>query len=64
MHNQVHKILGMFGSLDVTKVYWKNCPTALKGQFQGIEIMPLLHQKWLLIITCGSGMHPLDSLVR
>ncbi len=28
---------GMLGSLDVTKVYWKNCPTALKGQFQGRE---------------------------
>ena len=35
MHPQVHKILGMLGSLDVIKVYWKNCPTALKGQFQG-----------------------------
>eukprot|EP00804_Cyclotella_cryptica_P025463 CCRYP_017203-RA/>CCRYP_017203-RA protein AED:0.21 eAED:0.25 QI:0/0/0/1/0/0/2/0/134 len=28
---------GMLGSLDVTKVHWKNCPTALKGQFQGQE---------------------------
>jgi hypothetical protein len=34
MHHQVHKISGMLGSLDVIKVYWKNCPTALKGQFQ------------------------------
>lgn len=64
MNNQVHKILGMFDSLDVTKVYWKIFPTALKGQFQGLENMTLLHQKWLLIITCGSGMHPLNSLVR
>ncbi len=37
MHNCVHKMPGMLGSLDVTKVYWKNCPTALKGQFQGRE---------------------------
>jgi len=28
---------GMLGSLDVTKVHWKNCLTALKGQFQGRE---------------------------
>jgi len=26
---------GMLGSLDVTKIVWKSCPTALKGQFQG-----------------------------
>ncbi len=27
----------MMGLLDVTKVHWKNCPTAWKGQFQGRE---------------------------
>ena len=27
----------MMGSLDVTKVHWKKCPTAWKGQFQGRE---------------------------
>ena len=27
----------MLGSLNVTKLHWKNCPTALKGQFQGRE---------------------------
>jgi hypothetical protein len=27
----------ILGSWDVTKVHWKNCPTALKGQFQGQE---------------------------
>ena len=37
MHRDVHKMPGMLGSLDVTKVHWKNCPTALKGQFQGQE---------------------------
>jgi len=28
-----HKIPAMMGSLDITKVHWKNCPTAWKGQF-------------------------------
>ena len=37
MHERVHKIPGMMGSLDVTKVHWKKCPTAWKGQFQGRE---------------------------
>jgi hypothetical protein len=39
-HNRVHKILEMLGSLDVIKMHWKNCPTALKGQFQGKEEYP------------------------
>jgi hypothetical protein len=26
MHHHVHKMPGMLGSLDVTKVAWKNCP--------------------------------------
>eukprot|EP00804_Cyclotella_cryptica_P030944 CCRYP_019607-RA/>CCRYP_019607-RA protein AED:0.19 eAED:-0.03 QI:0/0/0/1/0/0/2/0/206 len=34
LHKKAHKMPGMLGSLDVTKVHWKNCPTALKGQFQ------------------------------
>jgi hypothetical protein len=37
LHEKVHKIPGMMGSLDVMKVHWKNCPTARKGQFQGSE---------------------------
>ena len=37
MHDHVHKMPGMLGLLDVMKVYWKNCPTALKGQFRGRE---------------------------
>ena len=35
LHQAVHKISGMMGSLDDTNVHWKNCPTAWKGQFQG-----------------------------
>ena len=37
MHQEVHKMPGMLGSLDVTKIHWKNCPAALKGQYQGRE---------------------------
>ena len=37
MHRNVHKMPEMLGSWDVTKAHWKNCPTALKGQFQGQE---------------------------
>eukprot|EP00804_Cyclotella_cryptica_P016905 CCRYP_001863-RA/>CCRYP_001863-RA protein AED:0.00 eAED:0.00 QI:239/1/1/1/0/0/2/32/168 len=37
MHERVHKIPGMMRSLDDTKVHWKRCPTAWKGQFQGHE---------------------------
>ena len=33
----MHKIPGMMGSLDMTKVHWKKCPSAWKGQFQGRE---------------------------
>lgn len=33
LHKDVHGIDGMLGSLDVTKVHWANCPTALNGQF-------------------------------
>jgi len=40
LHEQVHKIPGMMGSLDVTKVHWKRCPTAWKGQCQGHEKCP------------------------
>ena len=40
LHERVHKLPGMMGSLDVTKVHWKRCPTAWKGQFQGREKFP------------------------
>jgi len=35
LYEQVHKIPGMMGSLDVTKVQWKRSPTAWKGKLQG-----------------------------
>lgn len=37
LHKDVHNIPGMMGSLDVTRVHWKNCSTAWKRQFQGRE---------------------------
>lgn len=37
MHKRVHGVVGMLGSLDVTKIVWKNCPKALQGQYKGKE---------------------------
>ena len=61
MHHRMPKLMGKLGSLDVTKVKWKNCLTALKQQFKGKENGHLLHLNPLLITTYGSGMHCLDS---
>jgi hypothetical protein len=37
LHKHVHKIDGMFGSLDCMQTYWKNCPGGWKGQYKGKE---------------------------
>ncbi|KAL7549247.1 hypothetical protein ACHAWF_012507 [Thalassiosira exigua] len=42
LHKEHHGIDGMFGSLDVTKVQWANCPSAWHGQFQGKEGVPTI----------------------
>ena len=34
-HKKVHKIPGMMGSLDVTKVHWKLWPHCMKGSILG-----------------------------
>jgi hypothetical protein len=52
----------MMGSLDVTKVHWKNCPTALKGQFQGHEKYPSIGLEAVVDNNYGSGMLHLGSL--
>jgi Plant transposon protein len=34
LHDDVHGVPGMLGSLDCLHVYWKNCPVAWQGQFK------------------------------
>lgn len=34
LHRSVHKVDGMFGSIDCMHVYWKNCPKAWEAQYQ------------------------------
>ncbi len=52
----------MMGSLDVTKVHWKRCPTAWKGQFQGGEKVPSIGLEAVVDIIYGSGMLHLGYL--
>ena len=40
LHKAVHGVNGMFGSLDCMHTYWKNCPVAWQGSFQGKEGKP------------------------
>jgi Plant transposon protein len=40
LHKSVHKVDGMFGSLDCSHTFWKNCPKAWKGSFQGKDKKP------------------------
>ena len=42
LHKEVHGIEGMFASLDCMHTYWKNCPKAWAGQFQGKEKKPTI----------------------
>jgi hypothetical protein len=35
LHLRVHGVPGMLGSLDCMHTYWKNCPVAWQGSFQG-----------------------------
>ena len=38
LHESVHQVKGMFGSLDCMHTNWKNCPKAWQGQFQGAKL--------------------------
>jgi Plant transposon protein len=40
LHKEVHGVNGMIGSLDCSHTYWKNCPKAWQGSFQGKEGKP------------------------
>ena len=37
LHKAVHQAKGLFGSLDCTHTYWKNCPKAWQGSYKGKE---------------------------
>ena len=37
LHEVVHGVPGMFGSLDCMHTWWKNCPVGWKGSFKGKE---------------------------
>jgi Plant transposon protein len=40
LHKSAHGVDGMVGSLDCSHTYWKNCPKAWQGSFQGKEGRP------------------------
>ncbi len=40
LHKARHKVNGMFGSLDCSHTYWKNCPKAWQGSYKGKENKP------------------------
>ena len=42
LHNRVHGVPGMAGSLDCLHVHWHMCPSAHRGQFQGKEKKPTI----------------------
>jgi ribosomal protein L32 len=37
LHKAIHQTDGLFGSLDCTHTYWKNCPKAWQGTYKGKE---------------------------
>lgn len=55
LHQARHIVPGMFGSLDCVHTFWKNCPKAWQGQFQGSERKEAIH-------CAGSNFGP-SSLV-
>jgi hypothetical protein len=37
LHQRVHGVSGMLGSVDRTHTYWKNCPTIWQGSFKNVK---------------------------
>jgi len=37
LHKDQHEVDGLFGSLDCSHTYWKNCPKAWQGSYKGKE---------------------------
>ena len=59
-HKKVHKVSGMLGSIDCTQFFWKNCPMAWAGHFQGKEKKPTIVMEavadtdlWLWFVSIG-----------
>jgi hypothetical protein len=42
LHNRVHGVEGMLGSLDCMHTYWKNCPVAWQQSFKGKQSGPTI----------------------
>ena len=40
LHQVAHNVDGLLGSLDCSHTYWKNCPKAWQGNYQGKEKRP------------------------
>jgi hypothetical protein len=64
---------GMLGSLDCTHWYWKNCPNAFKGQYQGKEGKPTVVLEavasydlwiWHAYFGCPGALNDINILQR
>ena len=40
LHQSIHNVSEMFGSLDCMHTYWKNCPVAWRGSYKGSKSKP------------------------
>ena len=61
LHETIHGVPGMIGSLDCMHVYWRSCPTAWQGQYQGGKGKPTIileayadHYLWIWHATFSS----------
>lgn len=59
LHKAIHNVEGMFGSLDCTPTYWKNCPKAWQGSFKGKEDKPSIVLEGLCDHHMFFGMYPM-----
>jgi hypothetical protein len=52
LHQSVHSVDGLLGSLDCTHAFWKNCPKPWQGSCKGKELKPLI----VLEAVAGYGL--------